>query len=137
MSEQAQAAREFFRQGFNCAQSTAAAFAPAIGLDSALLLRAGTGFGGGIADRKQTCGAVTGMLMAAGLLFGADQPMAPEVKAEMTARMNRLIELFEAETGCALCGDLLAKMPEGMEKRAYCGEIVYAAAALLAREAGL
>ena len=135
--KQAEIARKYFQQGFNCAQSTAAAFGPATGLESDLLLRMGTAFGGGIADRKATCGAVTGMLMAAGLLFGADKAMAPEVKAAMAGRMNSLIESFEANHGSAICQDLLAKMPEGTEKRDYCGELVYNAACLLAQEIGL
>ena len=46
------------------------AFAPDAGLTEQQALRVASSFGGGIGGMREVCGAVSGMLMAAGLLYG-------------------------------------------------------------------
>ena len=55
-----------FSEGFNCSQSVLVAFAPELGLDADAALRVSAAFGGGMGRLGDTCGAVTGALMAAG-----------------------------------------------------------------------
>lgn len=134
MKKQAEIAGQLFAQGFNCAQATAGAFDADTGVDRSILLRMATGFGGGIAGRRETCGAVTGMLMAAGLAMGFDSAVSFEEKEQFKAYMAELIQRFEAQFGCSGCSALLERQPPEEERRAYCGRLVSAAAAILAEE---
>lgn len=64
----------YFTQGYNCAQSTAAAFAEDFGLDVGLVFRTCAGFGGGVSGLREMCGAVSAMAYVAGLDGGAYAP---------------------------------------------------------------
>lgn len=68
----AEQAAENFLSGCNCAQSVLLAFSDETGLDDATAMRIASGFGGGMARMREVCGAVSGMFMAAGLIFGSD-----------------------------------------------------------------
>ena len=63
-------ARNYFDQHYNCAQATFAPFAKQLGIDLDLAFRIATPFGGGMGHAGQICGAVTGALMAIGLVRG-------------------------------------------------------------------
>ncbi len=67
-------AEELFRQGYNCAQAVAVAFCDVTGLEPDFAARMASSFGGGLGRQREVCGAVSGMLMAAGLLYGYDTP---------------------------------------------------------------
>lgn len=56
-------ALSFFRKGYNCAQSVAAAFSDILTLDESSLISIATGFGAGFGRKQLTCGAVTGAIM--------------------------------------------------------------------------
>ena len=57
-------AMAYLEQGFNCAQAVACTLAPAIGLDVDQTFRLMEGFGGGMGGYTETCGAVSGAVMA-------------------------------------------------------------------------
>jgi len=59
----------YFLNGFNCAQSVLAAFAPELDIDEELALKLTSNFGGG-ARCGQLCGAVSGALMVLGMKYG-------------------------------------------------------------------
>ena len=62
-----QRAEELFREGYNCAQAVFLAFAcEKMNRDEAAKLA--SAFGGGLAGTRNTCGAVSGLAMAYGLL---------------------------------------------------------------------
>ena len=61
-------AKSYFLQGYNCAQAVLLAFEDAIGLDRDALLKLTLPFGGGMGRLRLTCGAVSGMVMALGLI---------------------------------------------------------------------
>ena len=63
-----------FAANYSCAQSVLSAFANQFGLPVQTALKLASPFGGGIARRGETCGAVTGALLVLGLARGADQP---------------------------------------------------------------
>src|SRR5512143_3975820 len=101
------AALSYFRDGFNCAQSVLAAWAPEEGMDSTLALRVAGAFGGGLARMGLTCGAVTGALMVIGLQFGQVTPDDPEAKQRAYALARQFAEQFAARHGSIACRDLL------------------------------
>lgn len=64
-----------------------------------------TGFCGGMARTAGLCGALTGGIMALGLLFGRRSPQDPQYK--IYALTERLVHDFEKEFGSRNCSDLL------------------------------
>ncbi len=106
MNTKEKAAR-YFDNGFNCSQSVLASFAPALGLSEEESLRVASPFGGGMGRQQLTCGAVTGGLMALGLLYGKGLP-DPESKKEETYRLTRSFCLaFRQQHGALSCRELL------------------------------
>ena len=56
-----------FDKGFACSQAVFSAYAEDLGLDQETALKIAGPFGGGTGRKAETCGAVTGALMALGL----------------------------------------------------------------------
>ena len=56
-------------EGYNCAQSIAAAFAREVGLDVSAAIKMAGVFGGGLAHHGHVCGAVSGALMIIGMKY--------------------------------------------------------------------
>ena len=67
MQERVQQAVQYFRQGYNCSQSVAMAFADLYGIEPETMARLAASFGGGIGRMRETCGAASGMFLLAGL----------------------------------------------------------------------
>ena len=65
-------AAELFLKGYNCAQAVAVAFCDVTGLEESFAAKMASSFGGGMGRMREVCGAVSGMLMVAGLLYGYD-----------------------------------------------------------------
>ena len=59
-----------FYNGYNCAQSVLSVFAEDLGMSKDACLKLASPFGSGIAYMQETCGAVSGALMAIGLKYG-------------------------------------------------------------------
>ena len=72
LQELSQKARDLLPQCGNCAQITFFVLREEFDLDGQEILKALTPFPG-LALRGETCGAVTGSLMAIGLVFGRDR----------------------------------------------------------------
>jgi len=67
MSKLQNNAAEYFKSGFNCAQSVLATYANRFNIDEEVSRRISCGFGGGMGKLQETCGAVTGAIMVIGL----------------------------------------------------------------------
>ena len=104
-------AAELFLQGYNCAQSVAAAFSDVTGLTPEFSARMASSFGGGMGRMREVCGAVSGMLMVAGLLYGYDVPGEDAVKKEHYARVQELAGKFREEVGSIVCREILKNPP--------------------------
>ena len=108
----AQKARELFLSGCNCSQAVFAAFAGDFGMDQDTALRLASSFGGGMGGMRETCGAVSGMLMIAGMKWGYSDAGDLAIKTAHYARVRTLIEAFKAEHGTIVCRELLAHLGE-------------------------
>ena len=104
-------ARDLFAGGYNCAQAVVGAFADELGMTQRQAVRLASSFGGGMGGMRETCGAVTGMLMVAGLLFGYDSPKDDAGKKAHYAHVRALAEDFRAQHGTLVCRELLAALP--------------------------
>lgn len=114
MKNRAQEAEAAFREGYNCSQAVAVAFADRIGLEKDLAARLVSGFGGGFGRLREVCGAVSGMVFVANALSGYQDPKAAAEKAVHYAQIQKLAEAFRAETGSIVCRELLG-LPTGKE----------------------
>ena len=135
-------AREYFLKGYNCAQSVVLAFSDLTNIDEVQAVRLASSFGGGMGGLRETCGAVSGMLIVAGLLMGYDEPNNLEVKQAYYARVQALVNAFIERNGTMNCRELLTRAgvpvsptpaertPEYYAKRP-CERLIASAAALL------
>lgn len=111
-------AASYFQQGFACSQSVLLVFAEELGLSPVLAERIASGFGGGIGRTGQTCGAVSGAVMALGLAYGENFGSAGSAAAkdQMYARVRQFFAEFQALHGSLDCNALLCSdisTPEG------------------------
>ena len=100
---------DFFCKGFNCAQSTAAAFAEEAGIDEKTICTMMAGFGGGVGGSREMCGAATGMVWALGLFFGDYDPHDTEAKTRLYRTVREGIHEFTELFGTTCCRELLTK----------------------------
>lgn len=139
--EHAQYAAQLFAEGRNCAQAVIVAFSDLIGMDAAQAAMLASPFGGGLGRQREICGAVSGMCMVLGALYGYDQPDAQKQKA-LYADVQQLCDQFREVAGSILCREILknpptdpAPTPRTAEFYAMrpCARMVYLAADLLDR----
>jgi C_GCAxxG_C_C family probable redox protein len=87
-----------------------------LGINSELIPRIATAFGGGIGGRGVICGAVVGSVMAIGLRHGREEPWQPRDKAYTLAL--EFCRRFQEEIGTLSCRELTGmdlSTPEGMK----------------------
>lgn len=104
-------AAELFMKGYNCAQSVAVAFCDVTGLDVQFAARMSSSFGGGMGRMREVCGAVSGMLMVAGLLYGYDTPGDDVSKKKHYALVQELSGKFREQVGSIVCREILKNPP--------------------------
>jgi C_GCAxxG_C_C family probable redox protein len=105
--EKSEKALQYFRNGFNCSQAVFTPFGIEAGLSEDQCLKTACAFGGGMGRMQQTCGAVTGALMAIGLLHGKGINDPEEKKKESYAITREFFGKFSGMNGSTRCLDLL------------------------------
>ena len=75
--DHAEEAKRLFLEGYNCAQAVFCAFCDLTGVDVDAAARMASSFGGGMGRLREVCGAVSGALLALGMLRGYDDPHDP------------------------------------------------------------
>lgn len=104
-------AADLFLEGFNCAQAVAVAFTDVTGMDKQEVARLAAPFGGGMGRMREVCGAVSGMLMVLGILYGYDNSDADSKKKELYKQVQELAEQFREENGSIICREILKNPP--------------------------
>ena len=104
-------AAELFLSGSNCAQAIVVAFCDVTGLEPEFAAKMASSFGGGMGRMREVCGAVSGMLMVVGLLYGYDTPGDDVRKKEQYALVQNLAGKFREETGSIVCREILKNPP--------------------------
>ena len=105
-------AAELFMNGCNCAQSVMVAFSDVTGLTPEFSAKLSCSFGGGMGRLREVCGAVSGMFMVAGILYGYVDPGPGDCfKKEHYARVQELAARFREKTGTIICRELLDNPP--------------------------
>ena len=99
-------AAEYFMAGYNCAQSVAMAYADHLGMDVKAAARLASPFGAGMGRMREVCGAVSGMLMVLGSLYGYDV-LDDEVKKNLYEQVQDLAGAFREKVGTIYCREIL------------------------------
>ena len=139
----AERAREYFKQGYACSQAVVLAFADLAGVDADTVSKMTLPLGGGLGRLRLTCGAVSGMAVAYGML-AAKPEVDAENKKQIYQAVQQLCAQFSAGNGSLICADLLSgnnlnfevggeaeKRSDEYYKKRPCAELVYHAAQLL------
>ena len=98
---------DIFKNGLNCTQSILWAYWEGLGIDRDSALKIGMAFGGGIAKRGGTCGAVSGALMVLGLSFGSTDAKDIASKNNTYAVAEKFMKEFEARNNTSDCRELI------------------------------
>lgn len=104
-------AAELFMQGYNCAQTVAVAFCDLTGLTPDFSAKLASSFGGGMGRMREVCGAVSGMLLVAGLLYGYDTPGDDVSKKRHYQLVQALASRFREKEGSIICREILKNPP--------------------------
>ena len=135
-------AKALFLEGYNCAQSVAGAFADLHPLPFESVVSLSSSFGGGMGRMREVCGAVSGMFLVSGFLYGYADPKDHALKTEHYARIQALAAQFREQFGSIVCRELLgtegadrshvpSARTEVYYKKRPCAELVAAAAQIL------
>lgn len=119
LEERKELARRMRREGLTCSQCVALAFHDLTpSYDPATIERCAIGFASGISGSGETCGAISGAVMAMGMTLNLPKP-------ELFARVRSLMERFRQANGSCLCREL-----KGPDRRP-CIELIADATGLL------
>lgn len=134
-------AAELFLSGCNCAQAVVVAFCDVTGLDRRFASKMASSFGGGMGRMREVCGAVSGMMMVVGLLYGYSDPGdGDKNKRAHYALVQELAGKFREETGSIVCREILKNPPSDPNptprtaeyyKKRPCARMVMTAARIL------
>lgn len=138
----AKKAMDLFKEGYNCSQAVFLAFEDKYDIDRMTALKLSSSLGGGMGRLREVCGAVSGMFLVAGVLYGYDDPNDYDKKAEHYARIQQLAKEFEIMNGSIICRKLLGldiekegpapdKRTDEYYKKRPCAELVGMAAAIM------
>ena len=122
MSRRADQAVEDFAKGFSCSQAVLAAFGPEMGLDRPTSLKIAQPFGGGIAQRGETCGAVAGAYLTIGLKHGRTEAEDTAARDQTYSLMREFIQRFMDIHGALECRQLLGYRLDDPEEHAQAGQ---------------
>lgn len=145
MEQVEQDAKNGFRQGLNCSECVMTAFLAHFdtGLPRECVALA-TGFGGGMGHTKNTCGAVTGAVMALSALCGRKDPTEKETVGERIAQLQdiyavvgKMVTEIQTEYGTLICAELCAPKGdwEGKARKKSCMQMIGYCAGLAAKYA--
>lgn len=100
-------ARKFFEEGYLCSQSILMAYGPLFNLDRGTAARLAAPFGGGVARRADTCGAVNGACMVLGLKYGHTAADDTDSKERAYQAVHDFIHQFQDRYGSIECRQIL------------------------------
>jgi len=130
---------------FNCAQSVFAACGAGEGMSEQACLVVAGPFGGGMGRMGETCGAVTGALMALGVRHGQEMATEPaKARGPLYVRVINFSAAFRERHGSLTCRELTGcdlRTPEGQAKfsagdlhHTLCGKLVASAVELVEKQ---
>lgn len=118
------------RQGYNCAQAVACAFAEELGIDESTLYKLTEGFGAGMGTGCGVCGALSGAALVAGFTnSNGDIEDAGVTKGSTYKLVGKLQNEFLEKAGSIICKDI--KSGVNRDHITSCAECIAIAAELV------
>ena len=87
------------------------AFCDLMGMSESQAAKLASSFGGGMGRMREVCGAVSGMLLVAGMLYGYDMPGDDAAKKQHYALVQSLAGQFREQVGSIVCREILKNPP--------------------------
>ena len=114
IEERVEKARRLFKEGgYNCCQAVVLAYNDVFGLEDELAASLSSGFGGGMGRMREVCGAVSGIVMLAGLIRPASDPSVKNWRTANYALVQEMAGEFKEINGSIVCKELLGLVPMG------------------------
>ena len=114
IEERVEKARKLFKEGgYNCCQAVVLAYNDVFGLEDKLAASLSSGFGGGMGRMREVCGAVSGMVMLAGMIRPAADPTVKDWRTANYALVQDMAGDFKKINGSIVCKELLGLVPMG------------------------
>ena len=146
IEERVEKAKKLFKEGgYNCCQAVVLAYNDLFGLSDELAASIASGFGGGMGHTKNTCGAITGAVMALSSIVGRENPMAKESMADRVAELQqgiypvvgKMVNEMEETYGTLICSELSNPHGdwEGKARKKNCMAMITECAGLAAKYA--
>lgn len=100
-------AAECFNNGFNCSQAVFSAYTEEFGIEKEQALKIACAFGGGMARMGDTCGVVTGAMMAIGLKYGKSKAEDDAARDKTYSTVKDFVNEFKMRNSSIVCRELL------------------------------
>lgn len=114
---------DMFKNGYNCSQSVFTACVPDEKINREMKIALASGFGAGIGRNAETCGAVSGAVMALGAsLIGKKFESDAAMKAHGIILADKFVKEFKAAEKTVICRELLGRDLSIPEEDAYLRE---------------
>ena len=118
IDERVEKAKRLFKEGgYNCCQAVVLAYNDIFGIDDQTAAAVSSGFGGGMGRMREVCGAVSGMVMLAGLIRPATDPAVKDWRTANYALVQEMAGEFKAINGSIVCKELLGLVPMGSSQQ--------------------
>jgi C_GCAxxG_C_C family probable redox protein len=102
-----QKAKDMFLKGYNCTQAVLRTVLEEKNLYFEQAPQLAAGFGGGISRRGEMCGALTGAIMAIGILTYQTEKDVSKHKGITYKKVDEFIEKFNEVHGTPICTELI------------------------------
>ena len=135
MSIYTERALENHKNGMNCAQAVACAFADVLKVDENVLFAMAEGFGAGMGGMEATCGAVSGAILLTGIKGSSADVTKPVTKAGTYKLSKEVTSQFKLKNGSLVCKEL--KGVETKKVLRSCDGCIEDAAAIVEKVLGL
>ncbi|MCD8194567.1 MAG: C-GCAxxG-C-C family protein [Tannerellaceae bacterium] len=112
IKEKIKLAVELFETGHNCAQSVFMAYADVFDLKPDLAAALSVGFGGGMGRMREVCGAVSSMVMIAGLKYPVTDNRSMEQRTQIYATIQEMASQFKKCNKTIICRELLKNVAQ-------------------------
>jgi C_GCAxxG_C_C family probable redox protein len=96
-----------FRQGYNCAQALFSAYADEDVVKCSAAMKIACGLGAGMGRMAETCGAVSGALLAIGSRFGMQDAEDTAAKEKTYELVRKFVAAFRQRHQSTVCHELL------------------------------
>ena len=114
IEDRVEKAKKLFKEGgYNCCQAVVLAYNDILGLNDETAAAISSGFGGGMGRMREVCGAVSGMVMLAGLIRPASDPSVKDWRTANYALVQEMAGEFKEINGSIVCKELLGLVPMG------------------------